>query len=132
MNAAMDLKLLDEQRQYILDAPRCLARAYGLGKKAKTFILMEGNVAAGLCVLLIDKANDLYEIDALLIDHRLQGRGYGDILLSCAVDKLVSLGAKRIIVGLSADNAAAKRLYAKHGFTVFEEDEEELLMEKEC
>ena len=52
------------------------------------------------------------------------------------VDKISQLakeyGAKRIIVGLSADNEAAKHLYEKHGFTVFEEDEEELLMEKEC
>lgn len=129
MNAAMGLQILDEQRHFILDAPRCLARAYGLGKKAKTFVLMEGKIAAGLCVLLVDKANDLFEIDALLIDRRLQGRGYGDLLVSCAVDKLCSYGAKRIIVGLSAENEAAKYLYEKHGFTVFEEDAEEILME---
>jgi len=129
MDAAMDIQLLDEQRHFILDAPRCLARAYGLGKKAKTFILREGKVAVGLCVLLVDKKEDLYEIDAFLIDHRLQGKGYGDLMLSCAVDKLCAYGAKRIIVGLSADNDAAKILYTKHGFQVFEEDAEEILME---
>lgn len=129
MDAAMDIQLLDDQRHFILDAPRCLARAYGLGKKAKTYVLREGKIAVGLCVLLIDKAEGLYEIDAFLIDHRLQGKGFGDLMLSCAVDKLRAYGAKRIIVGLSADNEAAKNLYAKHGFQVFEEDAEEILME---
>lgn len=45
-----------------------------------------------------------------------QGRGVGGQLLRALVDAVAERGAAQLVLEVRADNAAAQRLYARHGF----------------
>ena len=45
-----------------------------------------------------------------------QGRGLGAQLLQAMIDAVAECGAAQLVLEVRADNAAAQRLYARHGF----------------
>ena len=57
-------------------------------------------------------------LDALSVDQAFRGRGIGGKLLEMVEDKAVSLGLKSISLIVFADNAAAQKLYKRHGFEI--------------
>lgn len=46
-----------------------------------------------------------------------QGRGLGGQLVQAVVDAMASRGIGQLVLEVRADNGAAQRLYARHGFT---------------
>ena len=70
-------------------------------------------------------------MDFLQVDHRLQGRGYGRILLNHGIDILKNAGAKKLEIGVNRFNIPAQRLYLNAGFKLerIYEDFMELKME---
>lgn len=129
MRAASQIRLAPEQYAYVMGARDCLCRAYAMGRRARAFVLCEGAVAVGLAVLEVDKRRGVYNIDALLVDARFQGRGFGKILLERCIRKLWQLGAPQIDVGLSAQNTAAYALYRAAGFETVAQDAQEIVMQ---
>jgi diamine N-acetyltransferase len=129
MRAATQIRLAPEQYAYVMDARDCLCRAYAMGRRARAFVLCQQDVAVGLAVLEVDKRRGVYSIDALQIDARFQGRGFGKILLSCCIDALRRQGAVKIDVGLSAHNETAYTLYRAAGFETVAQDAQEILMQ---
>ena len=52
----------------------------------------------------------------MVVDRRWRGRGVGDALLAAAVDWARAAGAHKVALQVWPHNAAARGLYAKHGF----------------
>ena len=127
-DAAMTLSIAEDQRMFILDPKSCLCRAYALGRRAKSFVLMEGEACVGLAVLLTGKAEEDNEIDALLIGESYQGRGFGKILLENCIAFYKKRGAASVTVALNAENDAALSLYESAGFAAVQDDGIEIEM----
>ncbi|MDD3191984.1 MAG: GNAT family N-acetyltransferase, partial [Bacilli bacterium] len=113
---AMDLKVDETQRSYVFDAKTTLCFALIKPKVRKTYVLTEGMRAVGLLVLGIDRKNDYFHIDVILIDKRYQHRGFGKIMLQKALRILKAKGAKKIEIGVNRNNTAAYKLYLSAGF----------------
>lgn len=48
-----------------------------------------------------------------------QGRGYGQFLLQAVIEAAAARGFSELTIGVEEDNALAKHIYAKFGFTVW-------------
>jgi len=57
-------------------------------------------------------------IHGLAVDPAVQGRGIGRRLLEAADDVAVARGVRRLTLRVFGPNAAARRLYKKHGYVV--------------
>lgn len=61
------------------------------------------------------EADDL-ELKRLYVLHRLHGSGVGPRLMDCAIEGGREAGARRLLVGVHANNARAVASYARQGF----------------
>ena len=62
---------------------------------------------------LLDACAKLHDI---FVAERARGRGAGELLLATTLRELEKLGAPRVVLLAAVQNAAAQRLFAKHGF----------------
>jgi len=113
---AMNLSVREDQQSFVLDAKSSLCYALARPRARRPYVLMEGQRAVGLMVLLIDRRKSDYGVDILLVDKRYQNRGFGKIMLSKGLEILKENGAKRMDIGVSRFNIAAQRLYSSLGF----------------
>lgn len=67
---------------------------------------------AGLC----DYPDEAW-VQTLAVAPRAQGRGLGDRLLRALLDEAARRAQGTVSLEVRADNEAAQRLYARHGFT---------------
>ncbi len=81
------------------------------------FTLMEGPHVVGTCALFRDDA-ETYQLARMAVDPRHQGKGYGNTLITAAIDKLHGLNAKRVYLLSNTLLTPAIALYQKHGFTI--------------
>jgi diamine N-acetyltransferase len=59
-----------------------------------------------------------YDLCRLMIDYRFQGKGYGKKALQAVVEEMQKeYGCEEILICFQPDNAPAKSLYEKFGFT---------------
>ncbi|ALJ22506.1 GNAT family N-acetyltransferase [Microbacterium sp. No. 7] len=61
-------------------------------------------------------ADDTARIGRVIVDPAERGRGYGGALVSLAVERARSLGARRVALNVIADNAPAIATYEQAGF----------------
>lgn len=111
---ALDIELLPEQLAFVPEAPRCIATT--LARKQPAYVLMDHGVAVGLAALTIRPKKGKFDITFLQVDRRYQGRGYGRILLTRAMEILKEKGAKTLEIGVNRFNIPAQRLYRSVGF----------------
>ena len=119
---AMNLSIQDKQLEYMSNAKEaiCLAYAY----EHQLFILTEGNRSIGLVAFSLDRSNDKYYIESVLIDKKYQQRGFGKIMMMEGMEHLKTLGCKHLSIGVNRFNIAAQNLYKSVGFkeiTVYED-----------
>lgn len=119
---AMNLSIQDKQLEYMSNAKEaiCLAYAY----EHKLFILTEGNRSIGLVAFSLDRSNNKYYIESVLIDKKYQQRGFGKIMMMEGMEHLKTLGCKHLSIGVNRFNIAAQNLYKSVGFkeiTVYED-----------
>jgi ribosomal protein S18 acetylase RimI-like enzyme len=55
-------------------------------------------------------------IDDFVVDPAYRGQGGGSMLLAAAIETARQAGCLRITLNTDQDNAAAQRLYQRHGF----------------
>ena len=77
--------------------------------------VMRGRRVAGF--ILSRCAADEAEILSVAIDPRQRGRGFARTLLDLHLRRLAGIGIATVFLEVDADNAAARRLYARAGFT---------------
>ena len=87
-----------------------------LARKQPVYVLMDHGVAVGLAALTIRPKKGKFDITFLQVDRRYQGRGYGRILLTRAMEILKAKGAKTLEIGVNRFNIPAQRLYRSAGF----------------
>lgn len=86
--------------------PRCHPRAIYAHGQMIGFVMTESPVDEGAV-----------HIPRFMIDERWQGMGYGAQALRLIIDTLKSERADApILISLTPDNHAARRLYERHGF----------------
>lgn len=74
-----------------------------------------GGETVGYCVSTLT-SDGKGEVDSIFVAELHRGRGIGRELFNRSVDWLALRGAKRVIVEVMAENAAARRLYESAGF----------------
>lgn len=67
---------------------------------------------AGLAVMAPEEA----WVNNLAVRREAQRRGIGERLLTALLDEARRKGATRVLLEVAVDNAAAQRLYERHGF----------------
>lgn len=118
---AMEIQLKPEQLSFVPDAKSCIASS--LAHRQPVYVLMDHGLPVGIAALTIKPKQKEYHVSFLQVDHRLQGRGYGRILLTHAVRLLKEAGAKKLEIGVNRFNIPAQKLYMSVGFqldTVYE------------
>ncbi|MGB3187713.1 MAG: GNAT family N-acetyltransferase [Ornithinimicrobium sp.] len=60
---------------------------------------------------------DVFEVAHMQVRSRYQGQGVGRVLMSAAQQVVMDAGARQVSVSVSDDNAGARRLYARLGYT---------------
>lgn len=86
----------------------------------RAWVVEEDGAAAGplgyvICSVVADEA----EILALATRPEARRRGLGRALLNAATAAARDAGARRVLLEVARDNAAARRLYESAGFAVF-------------
>lgn len=84
------------------------------------FCLVAENHVIGACALFKEDGNS-FQLARMAVSPKHQGKGYGDVLLNAAIDKLREIGASRVYLLSNTILAPAISLYKKHGFTVLSE-----------
>ena len=126
------LRVKEEQRSFVSEPNRLLARAYAYrGQNSRAFFVMDGDETVGMglyhdCVKL-----NAYDFSQLLIDERFQGRGYGKETVRLVLEEMRS-GARfpKVVLCYIEGNVAARRLYEGFGFVQTDQDEDEIIMER--
>src|SRR6204780_3077030 len=67
-------------------------------------------------MILARVAADEAEILTIAVDPGRRGRGLGSALLRAAMARAAALGAGAMFLEVAVSNAAARALYARHGF----------------
>lgn len=81
--------------------------------KSKIAVIDSENQIVGFCKADIDRGQG--KIDYLIVLREYRGKGYGDMLMSWAMDLFRQCGADQIEVKVADGNNAA-RFYEKYGF----------------
>ena len=116
---AASLSVREDQKGYLASAVGILARGYVYRDLRGRVILFEdGGVPVGLALVRDFSEEPLgYDLQQFMIDRRYQGRGYGSLALAMLLEDLGNEGRyDRVEVCVKRENAAALRLFRKHGF----------------
>lgn len=113
------LSVKDDQKAYLAPAIGIIARGYIYRDcNARVFAIEADGVIVG--VALVREFTDEpvgYDLQQFMIDRRYQGKGYGSAALGLILDELRREGHfDHVEVCVKKDDAAAIRLYEKHGF----------------
>lgn len=64
----------------------------------------------------LDLGGDVADVMTIAVTAAYRGSGWGDRLLAVLVERATASGASGLMLEVRADNAPARRLYARHGF----------------
>lgn len=84
------------------------------------FSLLVGNEVRGVCALFND-GNNIYQLARMAVSFEHQGKGYGEVLMRAAIDKLRQIKAEKVYLLSNKKLTAALGLYKKYGFSVVSE-----------
>ena len=100
---AIDEEMLADPKQYILDGGGYIFFAEVNGIIASTFALMKVE-------------ENIFELSKMAVDEKLQGQKIGNKMMEFAIEKVKSLGAKKLILFSNTMLGPAIHLYRKYGF----------------
>lgn len=117
---AFNLRLAPGQERFVSHPIRSLAQAYVYRDQCQPFgICAEGRMV-GYVMVIYDYDVPEYDIWHMMIDESMQGRGFGGEALDRVIEyiKAKPFGTSdRVALTCNRDNAAARRLYEKKGFS---------------
>ena len=116
---AASLSVKEEQKRFLAPAIGILARGYVYRScNARVRVIENDGTIVGLALVREFTDEPLgYDLQQFMIDQRYQGRGYGSAALGLILDALRRENRfDHVEVCVKKDDAAAIRLYEKHGF----------------
>ncbi len=114
------LSVKDEQKAFLAPAIGILARGYVYRDcRAKVYVIEDDDSIVGTALVREFTDEPLgYDLQQFMIDQRYQGRGYGSAALKLILEELKKEGRfDHAEVCVKKTDAAAIRLYEKHGFS---------------
>ena len=114
-----NLSVKEEQKHFLAPAVGILARAYVYRNcNGRVFVIENDGAIVGAALVREFTDEPLgYDLQQFMIDLRYQGRGYGSQALQLILDDLRREGHyDHVEVCVKKEDAAAIRLYEKHGF----------------
>ena len=117
---AASLSVRDDQKGFLAPAAAILRRAEEYrGCNGKVYAIESDGVIVGLALTREFTEEPLgYDLQQFMIDARYQGKGYGSAALDLILEELRKEGHYgHVEVCVRKEDAAAIRLYGKHGFT---------------
>lgn len=118
--AAASLSVKEEQKRFLAPAIGILARGYVYRScNARVRVIENDGTIVGLALVREFTDEPLgYDLQQFMIDENYQGKGYGSAALALILEELRAEGRfDHVEVCVKKDDAAAIRLYEKHGFT---------------
>lgn len=132
-NWRLGLKVAENQREFVSDEMRLLARAYAYRNfNSRAFIIFSDETPVGMALYYDCDELNAYDLSQLFIDEHYQGKGYGYAATLKILEEMKADGRYRKVILCYIDgNNAARSLYEKCGFTLTgEADGNEIVMEK--
>ena len=133
-NWRLDLRVREDQREFVSDSTGMLARAYAYrDSRSQAFVIYSDELPVGMAMYHDWDEADAYDFSQFFIDQRYQGQGYGYKAAGLILDGMRQDGKydKVYLCYIEGDDAA-KRLYEKLGFHhTGEAWEDEITMEME-
>ena len=114
------LSVKESQKGFVAPAVGILARGYVYRNcGAKVYAVEDGGEIVGAALVREFTEEPVgYDLQQFMIDARCQGRGCGSRALALILDELRREGKyARVELCVKKEDAAAIRLYEKHGFT---------------
>ncbi len=127
-----DLHVREDQRRFVSDCNRILARAYAYHEqRSRAFLICRDDDPIGMALYHDIEDWKAYDFSQFFIDQRYQGCGYGQKASELILQAMREDGRyDRVILCYIAGNTAAKQLYEKLGFShTRESDGDEIIME---
>ena len=116
----LELKVSDEQKQYIAANADSLKTAKENEKVARPFVIYCDGKPVGFTMFAFDEEcenpDDRYWLWRFMIDASLQGRGYGKAALQEIIRYFKEQGVKEVTLSTKAENTRALHLYHAAGF----------------
>ena len=116
---AASLSVAEDQKGFLASPIGVIARGYVFrDSRARVIAIENDGVMIGLALVREFTEEPLgYDLQQFMIDRRFQGRGFGSLALGMILDELRREGRyDRVEVCVKKADAAAIRLYEKHGF----------------
>jgi len=116
-NDCINLKVSEEQKNFVASNIYSLAQAWVYHKTAFPFAIYNDNSLVGFIMLGYYEPESHYNIWRFMIDERYQGKGYGKAALSFGIQYLVeTYETKEIFLSVVPENIVAENLYRSAGF----------------
>ena len=132
-NWRTELQVAEEQKTYVSDPMRLLARAYAFREqRSRAFLICADDKPVGMALYYDCDELRAFDFSQLLIDCRCQRRGYGNEAARQSLELMNRDGkyGKAVLCYIEG-NDAARRTYEKLGFShTGERDGDEIVMEK--
>ncbi len=130
-NWRVQLSIREDQRRFVSEPNRLLARAYAyreLGSQAK--LILDGDTPVGMLMYHDWPEAGQYVFSQMFIDRRYQRRGFGLQAARLALDEMRADGRwSQVCLCYIEGNEPARRLYEKLGFRpTGEADGDEIVM----
>ncbi|MES1941253.1 hypothetical protein T5B8_13485 [Salinisphaera sp. T5B8] len=110
------LRLSPEQATRVASNLYSLAEAY-VQPSCEPYAIYANATLIGFAMAEYLPAREAYNIPRFMIDTAWQGGGYGGLALQALIDTLKDERPDApILISLTPDNTAARRLYERHGF----------------
>lgn len=130
-NWRMELNVAEEQKDYVSDSMKLLARAYAYRNcRSEAFVIYEDKCPIGMALYYDWEVMQAYDFSQFFIDEKYQGNGYGFEAVKQIIEKMKMDGKyQKVILCYIEGNEAAKKLYEKVGFRCTgEQDGNEIIM----
>lgn len=131
-NWRLGLKVREDQKTYVSDSARILARAYAYRNyRSRAFVIYDDEIPVGMGLYYDLPEMESYDFSQLFIDERYQRRGYGREAVRLVLDAMKQDGKYgKVVLCYIEGNNAARKLYGRFGFAeTGERDEDEIVME---
>ena len=126
-----ELAVREDQRRFVSDPNRLLARAYAhRAQRSQAKLIREDDVPVGMLMYFDWRSAGRYVFSQLFIDQRYQGRGLGEQAARLALDEMRADGRfQKVCLCYAEGDEPARRLYEKLGFRpTGEVDGDEVIM----